>query len=244
MFNKILKRIGDPLIDLVFPPRCGNCDTYLGPEEHGLCLSCLVQVRFLHRPVCRRCGNELVGGLIAGHTCGLCLRSDPHFRTARSLVHYDPVAGNLLRRLKYKSDMGGAAAFERIAELAQWPELGPVDLVMPVPLSRYRLRQRGFNQSLFLARLLFRDSSHSIATGILQKSHETPTQTGQGRKDRLKNLRGAFQVCNPEKVAGKRICLIDDVFTTGATASECSRTLLKAGVSEVCVLTLARTTRQ
>jgi len=244
MIRKFQRKFLVPLLDLLFPPRCGNCDVLLNVNERGLCMSCLDTVRFLRPPLCHRCGEAFVGGTEAGHICGNCLQFDPHFRFARSLVHYGPVSGNLLRRLKYHGDMGVAGAIDRIVALAEWPLIGRFDLIVPVPLAQCRLRQRGFNQSVFLARLLFADMQRKIAADLLYKKRETPSQTGQGRKARHKNVRGAFGVRDTVSLANRRICLIDDVFTTGATVSECSRTLLQAGAEEVCVITLARTARR
>jgi ComF family protein len=123
----------------------------------------------------------------------------------------------------------------------QLPALDSIDLIMPVPLYVGRLREREFNQSLLLADRIGRHLSMPVSCADLIRIGPSPAQTTLSRKDRLNNLRGAFSVPHPESIAGKRILLIDDVFTTGATVNECAKTLRKAGSSDVFALTLGRT---
>lgn len=115
-----------------------------------------------------------------------------------------------------------------------------VDLVVSVPLSRGRLKERGFDQSLLLAKGFARRSALKLGEGVLEKVKETPPQVGLSGKERRQNLRGAFAVKEPEAVKGKKVLVVDDVFTTGATLSEVSKVLLKAGAKEVFAITVAR----
>jgi ComF family protein len=115
-----------------------------------------------------------------------------------------------------------------------------LDLVVPVPLHPRRLRERGFNQSLLLARQVSKRQSIPLDFTSLQRVRQTAPQTRLSGPERRKNVRGAFRVTAPESVAGRRVLLVDDVFTTGATIQECTESLLEAGAKEVCVLTLAR----
>lgn len=121
------------------------------------------------------------------------------------------------------------------------PPLDPVDVIMPVPLHAQRLREREFNQSLLMADRIARHLKTPLSFTNLLRVIPSAAQTTLSRKGRLKNLRGAFAVRHPESIAGKRILLIDDVFTTGTTVNECAKTLRKAGSGDVYVLTLART---
>jgi ComF family protein len=116
-----------------------------------------------------------------------------------------------------------------------------IDVIMPVPLHPRRLREREFNQSLLLADLIALRLELPVAYANLVRIIPSPPQTSLSRKDRLRNLRGAFAVQNPDQISGKRVLLIDDVFTTGTTVNECAKTLRRAGSGDVFVLTLART---
>jgi len=121
------------------------------------------------------------------------------------------------------------------------PPLDSIDLIIPVPLHTQRLREREFNQSLLLADRIARHGKIPLSYSNLIRLTATPAQTTLARKDRLRNLRGAFSVRIPEALAGKRILLIDDVFTTGTTVNECAQVLRRAGSGDVFALTLART---
>jgi ComF family protein len=121
------------------------------------------------------------------------------------------------------------------------PPLDSLDFIMPVPLHSQRLREREFNQSLLLADRIARHLNAPVSFTNLTRIAPSPAQTTLSRKSRLKNLRGAFAVRHAESIAGKRILLIDDVFTTGTTVNECAKTLRKAGSGDVFVLTLGRT---
>lgn len=119
-------------------------------------------------------------------------------------------------------------------------DLGTYDAIVPVPLHIKRLRERGFNQSLILARALGKKYSMDVDFSLLKRRKFTLTQTGLDKKEREKNISGAFVAVLPERIQNRNLILIDDVYTTGATINECAKTLVKAGASQVAVLTLAR----
>jgi len=119
-------------------------------------------------------------------------------------------------------------------------ELAEPDLIIPVPLHLSRLRERGYNQSLLICRNLFAERKRDIDPFILKRSRPTMSQTGMNGRERRRNLKNAFTVRNRERIRGRRIILVDDVFTTGTTVNECARTLYRAGAAQVDVLTLAR----
>jgi ComF family protein len=125
---------------------------------------------------------------------------------------------------------------ERVAVLL---DLSQIDTILPVPLHRSRERERGFNQAYILAKVLSRRYGVPILKGVLGRIRPTPPQTGK-RRERMRNVRGAFQVHYPERIRGQSILLIDDVYTTGATVNECAKVLMKAGARAVWVYTLAR----
>jgi len=174
------------------------------------------------------------------HICGVCLRKVPSFTSARGIARYqDPVA-DLLHRLKYQSDYTVLPALLEIVKMNDPVLISQDDRIIPVPLHSRRLRFRGFNQALLLADLFFPNGQKVLLRNVLQRVRNTEAQTGLNGAARRKNLKNAFAVCDPCKVRHRKIFLVDDVYTTGTTVSECSRVLLAAGAREVHVLTLAR----
>lgn len=230
------------LLDLIFPPRCVLCQTFMrSPDRSGICSICHSAVSYMKTPLCRICGVELAGDAGRNHLCGVCLVSVPPFFCARSIVKYEAAVRELLQRLKYMGDMTVATAIRGITEGVDVSLFNRCDVIIPVPLHFERLRSRGFNQSLFLAKIIFADHHGRIRPDWLRRMRSTTPQTGLSGMARRKNLKNAFHVRGGTDIAGSRVCLVDDVFTTGTTVSECSRALLQAGAVEVRVVTLART---
>jgi ComF family protein len=184
--------------------------------------------------------------------CGLCRRLDPPFARAASYGSYDGGLRELVHLLKYEQVRPAASVLgrmlaEAIGDLEPFFGDGTV-LVLPVPLHPEKLRQRGFNQSELIARtaLKLRPAEDRLAlnAGVLARLRPTQSQIGLTRRQRRENLRGAFAVVKPDEIAGREILLVDDVFTTGTTVSECARILRRAGASKVWVATVARTLRE
>jgi ComF family protein len=204
--------------------------------------------------VCSLCGEGLVGPYAWTNEegelrCGLCQRVTPPFSKATAYGSYDGGLRELIHLLKYQqvrpaSNVLGRMLAEAIATL--FPSFdGRELLVIPVPLHAQKLRQRGFNQSELIARAALKilgcGRQCEWSPGILERQRETASQIGLSRHQRRENMRGAFRVLQPEKVREREILLVDDVYTTGTTASECARVLRKAGATEVWVATVART---
>lgn len=226
-------------LDLFFPSFCVSCRT---PSPGSLCLcdSCRAKVRYLHSPLCIRCGALFVDGNGGDHLCGDCLRRPPPFLLARAVAHYSPPVSTLLHQLKYRADRTVLSTLSHIAVHFDFTPFASSELIVPVPLHLKRLRERGLNQSLLLARLFFPGEAKAIRPEVLRRIRDTMPQTRLGGKERRKNLRAAFSVNQDSDIKGKCICLVDDVLTTGATVKECAGTLLRAGAKEVKVLTMAR----
>lgn len=234
-------RILDGLLRLVLPDRCRLCGLGLEPASGpALCSCCLGTIRYLGDTICRCCGCFQANPVAAGMLCEECLRRPPPWDLARSVVRYDPGVRELLLRLKYRADTSVLPALARIAE----PQLAaidwPCDLVVPVPLHSSRLKDRGLNQAQAIAGLLLPARRRQLTPALLVRSRATVPQTGLDGVARRRNLRGAFAIVEPERVAGARVALVDDVFTTGTTLAECCRVLRRAGASEIRALTLAR----
>lgn len=206
-----------------------------------VCRACFQQVDFFSEPCCWQCGRPYRQAAGGNHLCGTCLKQGRNFERARSVLIYKaPIAG-AIQRFKYGGSRAGLATFGALLHHADTARLfDEPDLIIPVPLHSRKLRQRGFNQAVLLARCFFPDRQALIDCQALVREKWTPAQTGLGAEQRRRNIRGAFRVARPEHVAGRRILLIDDVYTTGATVDECSRVLLASGAHMVQVLTLAR----
>lgn len=227
------------LADLCFPPSCLNCGISLQQSAILFCDSCLEKIKFIHKPYCPCCGIMFLSG--ENHLCALCLKKSWHFTRARSIIVYNAPAAKAILGLKFG---GRKAALKTFAKFKQQcspcGDLVTPDCIIPVPLHSNRLRQRGFNQSLLLARAFFPDEKKKIKKTTLQRRRDTVSQTGLDGLSRRRNMRDAFLVHKGTEVYGKKIVLVDDVFTTGTTVNECARALKQAGAAQVDVLTLAR----
>ncbi len=191
-------------------------------------------------PYCTCCGRSFSSGH-ENHLCGDCLKSSWNFDRARSIVVYEDIIAGLIHELKYSGSMCGLKAFQDLSRHSPVrDDLSTADLILPVPLHIKRLRQRGFNQALLLAKSLFPDAGAKIHYDILFRQTNTPTQTGLSGRERRKNLKNAFIVKKASEISGRNILIIDDVFTTGSTVNECAGVLKKKGCKRVEILTICR----
>lgn len=204
--------------------------------------------------VCAICGERLFSsyafaGAESEPRCGLCRRVEPAFARAVAYGSYEGGLRELIHLLKYggvrpAANVLGRMLAEAITTLV--PEF-PMDqvAVVPVPLHRTKLRQRGFNQAEAIARAAMKlnraPDRLRLCAGVLERKRETPSQTGLTSHQRRENLRGSFAVAQPEAVKAREVLVVDDVYTTGATVSECARVLRRAGATKVWVATVART---
>ena len=215
-----------------------------------LCRSCRGGFIPVESPVCSGCGAMFKSREGEDHVCGSCLLSPKRFRIARAAGIYDGSLMAMIHLLKYRGKIRlarplGAILFAALRDF--WDEKA-VDLVVPVPLHARRFRARGFNQAFLLIRdwtllaraLRMEAPCFGVDRRILVRSKWTEPQTGMDRKKRIVNIRGAFKIGDASRIQGKRILLVDDVYTTGATANECAKVLLGGGAQRVDVLTLAR----
>ena len=228
--------------EILFPLSCLSCGTGLeGCPEISYCTTCRQDVRLLRKPFCTKCGKPFEQATGENHLCGYCLKNDWHFRQARAAVYYQPPVTEALKMFKYKGKMHGLATFAALSQehMQHQPLQHPV-LFVPVPLHIKRLRQRGFNQALILCRKMFPASREKVDPHVLVKDSWTQPQTGLSGTARRRNVRNTFTVRRPEKIKNKKILLVDDVFTTGATVNECARILVKNQAAVVDVFTFAR----
>jgi ComF family protein len=236
-----LTGLGRSLAELCFPSVCLLCRQGLPAfSAVQLCPDCRARVQVIRAPICLCCGVEFsCSG--ASHLCGSCLRKPPHFSRARAIFRYDQESAPLVHAFKYGGKTQGRATFRALAgEVALLADLAPPELIVPVPLHPTRLRERGFNQALVLARFLFPEQRGLIAPDLLLRTRVTHPQVSLSGRERRQNLGGAFAVSQPGRVPGRRVLLVDDVFTTGTTLNECAKVLVAAGAAGVEALTLAR----
>ena len=243
--------VAESLFATLFPSDCRLCGTPLiNISRLPVCRPCLADVRRIKGNVCSVCGERVFSpyALGAGETrCGLCRRLEPPFVKAVACGSYDGGLRELIHLLKYEQVRPAAVVLGRmLAEAVSGMESGSTPLaVVPVPLHARKLRQRGFNQSELIAqhavKLGVGSGRPALHSRVLERLRETQSQIGLTWHQRRENLRGAFAVSRPEEIAGREILLVDDVFTTGTTVSECARVLLRAGASKVFVAAVART---
>lgn len=215
-------------IEQRFPPRCLLCQAPSGP----LCPACLDDLPWLpeaHCPVCALPGP-------GGETCGRCLKEPPAFSRARALFAYGFPVDRLIQRLKYQERLSFAPLLGSL--LAQQVQGDLPDLWLPMPLHANRLKTRGFNQAVEIARELAAKTGVPMRADWAKRIRDTPPQAGLKREARRKNMRGAFE-CS-RHVAGLHVCIVDDVMTTGSTLDELARTLKSAGAREVSCAVVAR----
>ncbi len=231
---------------LLFPSSCLCCGIFL-PLEQKICRNCLDQLPVISitDPVCRRCGRPFRGITGTNHLCGRCLGSPAPLSSVYSIALYVEPVKTALKRLKYQGDTTGIPLLAACLEQSGFSLTGAVscrlDYIIPVPLHIKRLRKRGVNQSLMLAKKLFPEHKNIIRPELLKRRINTISQTFLDKKERRLNLKNAFQAGPKNQLAGKNICLIDDIYTTGSTLDECAKTLIKSGVNEVHAITIART---
>lgn len=234
-------RAGRVMLDLMLPPQCMGCRT-LVDEPGQLCPACWRGLEFVTPPFCACCGLPFAVDLGPDTLCGDCMRLPPPFSRARAVLRYDDAVRPLIVGFKHGDRTERAPAFGAWLARAAADLLPDIDAIAPVPLHRWRLLWRRYNQAALLAGELARRSDKPVVQDLLHRRRATRPQGGLGRGQRLTNVAGAFTVTDSHRdwLAGKRILLVDDVTTTGATVSACARALLRGGAAAVDVIALAR----
>ena len=223
-------------IDLIFPPRCVICKK---KSSKIICEDCLGKIEYLKPPICGVCGKPW-DKYFEGNLCEDCAKGGAPFSMARSVALYDGMLKEAIHKFKFDGKRKIAPYLSRL--LVAYLQYGDIpikelDVVIPVPLAKKREKQRGYNQSKLLAEGIARHYSIPLDDASLKKIKDITPQFELSRKERLQNIRGAFR---SSPIAGKNILLIDDIYTTGATAREAATALKAAGANNVYVLTLAR----
>lgn len=239
-----LQRVGESAAGLLLPRRCLACG--IPVEGKGaLCASCWPNIQFLSPPICNSCGYPFDYDPGQGVLCGACTARLPTYDRARAVFVYDDASRGPLLAFKHADRTDAAPGFARLMIQAAGDLLPDAELIVPVPLHRWRLVSRRYNQSALLAQALAVETGLRAVPDLLVRTRHTPTQGGLNGAARRRNVQGAFAVrpAYTDLVSGARVLLIDDVLTTGATVETCSNTLLRAGARAVDILTLARVVR-
>ena len=226
--------------DLVAPPRCLSCHEQV-TEPASLCWACWPKLRQIDEPVCDVHGSPFPYDQGDGAISEAARVEPPDWDRARAAVAFDEASRGLVHGLKYRDTQEAGLFMARLMARAGRGLLAEAALVLPVPLHRWRLWRRRFNQSAYLAQRLAASAGKPFRPGILLRVKHTPPQVGLGSAERRRNVRRAF-ACDPLKaseIAGKRVVLVDDVLTTGATAGACAAALKSAGAARVDVLVFA-----
>jgi ComF family protein len=231
------------LSDFFFPPQCLLCNTFFTPEKSRyFCNKCYDDFSFVKSPVCEKCGLPFQTQTGEDHLCGQCITGKHFFDKARSISTYDGTLRKAFHGFKYNEKSLLSKPLSQILAAYGGNLLNQkeYDAIVPVPLHSKRLRQRGYNQALILARTAGKAWGIKVDIKSLKRVKWTTPQTVLSKNERQKSIRGSFN-CSPERVRGKNLLIIDDIYTSGSTVSECARILKKNGALKVDVLTFART---
>lgn len=235
------------VLDLFFPPRCQVC---LAFNRSLICSTCAAGIRPVLPPYCELCGRPFDPQAKGGPLCADCRQGQSHLDIARAVNVYDGPMREAIHRFKYarKRVLAGPLG-AMMADYLRAPEhadeeriirIDEIDVVCPVPLHPARIRERGFNQAELLARVVCQTLGVPLDPSLLRRVRDTAPQVSLDRRQRAQNVRGAFNVPDRTAVEGRRMMLIDDLTTTGATLEECGRVLRRAGAASIAALTLAR----
>jgi ComF family protein len=236
-----IRAAGRFALDMALPPLCPSCRDPVA-EPGALCPACWARLSFIAPPYCERLGIPFAYDPGPGILSMQAIADPPAYQRARAAVRFDEVARALVHALKYGDRLDLAPTLGRWMARAGAPLLADADALVPVPLHWRRLWARRFNQSAALAGIISQQCGVPVAHGALKRVKATIQQVGLTRSERAINVQGAFRVPDGSRpqVTGRRLVLIDDVLTTGATIDACARALLRAGARNVDVLVLAR----
>jgi ComF family protein len=240
-----LRRITTAALGLLLPPRCVGCGE--GVARQGeLCADCWSGLRFLQPPWCRLCGLPLPHAAAGAPLCGACVQEEPKYDRARAALAYDDASRRLVIAFKHGDRLAGVPAFSRWMAAAGAELLADADVVVPVPLHRWRLLWRGYNQSAVLGSRIAGLAGRRWCPDLLQRRRATASQQGLTALQRQDNITSTAFAVTPRhrgRVDGAKVLLIDDVLTTGATLSACAMVLRRNGAARVDALALARVVR-
>jgi ComF family protein len=238
-----MKWLPQKILDWLYPRNCPECQAPSDREGRHWCWSCFRKIElFPLQGGCEICGQRVEGNVMHSFVCDVCQTDKPHFDKARAAANFSGSLREQILAFKYQNALWMRQDLCDVLEGAvkTYFPIAQIDVVVPVPLYHVRKRERSFNQSAMLAEILAQRIDRRCDTKSLARIRETSTQTKLDKAHRRTNVAGAFQVKRPEWVAQRRVLLVDDVMTTGATLDECARVLKRAGARTVWAVTVAR----
>jgi ComF family protein len=243
--RRSLATLAGSLLDAVLPPRCPACGEMVD-RQGALCPECWAGLRFIAEPCCQRCAVPVLQAPAGAIVCPACIVNPPVHGRARAALRYDAASAPMILAMKHRGKLQAMSAFGGWMARAGADLFATADGFVPVPLHRWRMLRRGFNQSSLLAGAVGRRVGVPTLTGALVRVRATPSQQGLSGEERARNMAGTvFTVPDAARslVEGRRLIVVDDVFTTGSTLSACAAALNRAGATNVDVLALARVVR-
>lgn len=236
-----LRRFVRPVLDYALPPRCPGCGCMV-EDDRRFCAECWLKLDFLGDPCCARCGIPFAFDEGEGAECGTCLAHPPEYDSARAVLAYDDLASGIAIRLKYGRRLGLARLMAQHMAARMPASVDTRWLIVPVPLHRWRMWGRGFNQAAVIADHIARASGVPTEKRALVRHRSTRPLRNMSAAMRAKAVRGAFTLDRAlgDRVRGRDIILIDDIHTTGATAQACAQELRRGGARSVHLLCWAR----
>lgn len=237
----MLKKLVKKIIATIFPKTCLICNKIIFDGE--FCFDDWNKLHFLQKPACNICFEPFEFEIDEEALCGKCLQKKPEYFKALAVLKYDEMVGKMISNFKYFDQTHLVKYFSKLMFSQVREIIYDIDFIAPVPLHKFRIIKRKYNQSALLAKNISKLSKKESVLDLLIRTKNNKPQASLDQKLRQKNVAGIFKVKEKylKKIKGKNILLIDDVKTTGATIESCSKALKKAGVKRVYVLTLART---
>ena len=241
--KQLFSETSDAVLNLIFPIYCQGCGVKLSYDnKRYLCEGCFKNIKLKSPPLCIKCGKSVSGDKESKSLCAECLNRNYHFAAAWQCCEYEGLIKELIHKFKYNGKLllKGVLGEILCGFAKSRIDYKRVDAIVAVPMHRANFVKRGFNQAAILSEILSKSLDIPFLDKCLSKIKNTKQQVSLNRNERSLNIRDAFCVKKGADIKGKRLLLVDDVFTTGATVDECSKVLNAQGAKAVWVLVLAR----
>jgi len=228
------------LIDYILPQRCLSCSEIIDSSGE-FCGECWKQLEFIAKPYCNICGKRFSLKVLDNAVCGSCYSNKPSYDLARSLFKFNEYSKKIIHKFKYHDKTIFAGSFAKLLCNRYGEEIKDLDLIVPVPMNRFKRLLRMYNPAQVLAVEIAKIVDKTVKADILVKSKWTKAQTFLSKRQRKNNISGSIKFNTKHNIMGKKVLLIDDVITTGVTMNECAKILRKAGAESVYVMSVAMT---